>query len=54
MTCSIQDETKRPPAIYCALLHGLSVPGKEVVEFHGHGHVGHLLMAWNYEIVSHY
>ena len=39
--CPIQDETKCPPAICCALLHRLSVPGEKVVEFHGHGHVGH-------------
>ena len=52
--CTIQDETKCPPAFYCALLHGLPVTGKEVVEFHGHGHVGQLLMAGNYGIVSHY
>ena len=54
MICTIQDQTKCPPGFYCALLHRLSVPAKEVVEFHGHGHVGHLLMVWNYEIVSHY
>ena len=47
MICIIQDETKCPPAFYCTLLHELSVPGKEVVEFHGHCHVGYLLTAWN-------
>ena len=54
MICTIQDETKCPPAFYCGLLHELLVPGKEVVEFHGHGHVGHLLMARNYGVVLHY
>ena len=54
MICTIQNETKCPPAFYCPLLHGLSVPDKEIVEFHGHGHARHLLMAWNYGIVLHY